>query len=175
MSDLTDMEWRVVAKRTARWMKQEKFIHDYENNRRFHMTRHLWIEEFGETYDLVEADWPRCVMALYKEGINVGYDFGRGFFLCKPEDAGSYFSRLVNYWYTLGNTINELIEAAEQGGEWEGISEGLKGKLRISDISGLPTSFEAIGIEVGAGVIQALTATQNLLTEARDRFQEKKD
>jgi len=165
---LTKRQLNDLARMTERYMLEIDARWDYKKKQRSYMTRADWLENF-EHEGVKDCDFIPVIATMFALKMFVGFTQGKGFYICKPSDSATYFTRLINYWWTLGNTINYVIDTAAKGKKWKEIADGFKGRLKIDEVDQLPSALEVLGIEVSADVKKALVDCQVILLEAKDR------
>lgn len=170
MAGITPNDWINLAKATKHWMNEIGAKHDYKEHTRGYITRSDWVDRFKMEYDLIEDDWTTCAQRMFQLGYTIGFEIGKGFFLCRPSDSATYITRLINYTVTMMGTINMMIAAMEVGGKWEEIAPGMAGRSRISDVRQLSQAMDNMGVVVDEKVKQALEDAQRLLTERAESF-----
>jgi len=162
-------DWSNLARETARWMNKEGYKHDYDAHTRAYCTRADWVEAFGHLYDIDENSWITCVQHMFRIGHTVGFEIGKGFFLCSPSDSATYVTRLINLTSSLMDRVHELVKAMEAGGNWPEISNGFAGRVRIRDVRQLTGAMEDLGVIVDEEVRVALEDAQRLITSRHRR------
>ena len=162
-----DVDWLPLARDTEKWMRNKGAFHDdsVSGGQRGHITREDWSNEFGVKYGVNKEDWLCCLTKMYNVGYIIGCDPGRGFYLANPADGPTSVTRLVNYVTTLCNTVDKIIESMAEGGHWDEMLPGFKGRVRIGDLDNIATLLE------GAQV-QLTDQVRTVLLEAKTRFDE---
>jgi hypothetical protein len=167
-----DAQEAVLARRSYRWMLDSGARHDYEAKRRSYTTRDSWAQEMNEQgFDVEPNDLLGVVCNIFRlprrqrpQGLFVGFAYGKGFYLCEPSDSATYITRLINYYQSLGKTINRVLESMRNSGEFPEIAEGIPGRVRLADLKQLPDSLEQLGIPIEDDVRGMLVDAQLLLT-----------
>lgn len=169
-----------IARRTYRWMLDSGARHDYEAKKREYATRDSWTEEFtSQGFDVKPGDLLAVICNIFRlprqqrpHKLFVGFAYAKGFYLCEPSDSATYITRLINYYQSLGRTINRVLESMHDGGEFAEIAEGIPGRIRLADLEQLPNSLEELGIPVEDDVRGALAEAQRLLVARIDASHE---
>lgn len=163
-----DVDWLPLARDTEGWMREQGAFHDNERRIRGHITRQDWEDRFQIEYGVTKEDWLVCLTKMYQAGFIVGCDPGRGFYLANPVDGPTSVTRLVNYVTTLCETIDKLIAAMAEGGHWEELLPGFKGRMRIGNLDDIATLLEG-------AQLQLTDQVRAVLLEAKSSFQSGED
>ena len=163
-----DIDWLPLVIDTEKWMREEGAHHDNERNVRGHIIRQEWEDRFNLEYGVTVEDWLACLTKMYQAGFIVGCDPGRGFYLSNPIDGPTSVTRLVNYVTTLCETVDKIITAMAEGGHWNDLLPGFKGRMRIGDLDNLAGLLEGAQLQLTEQV-------RTVLLEAKARFENEND